>query len=222
VVPLVAIYLLLAVIERQLNAYFVFHYHQYICSALANLLRYFALSLALLLAIADRLTIPWRPLRFILVFLFLLLCADVQIASNEWPFLDSGKWAIIFGIMLFLFMVGHGLVHAVLRRWVKPARFRWWYGGFCLVFGSVPLLTLGVVEACLSRSMQLSSTMEQFRVVVVLTSAISAPYLVFFSFILLALRSSLYRERLANSFGVTRLAPPPAPTKELESLAYHG
>jgi hypothetical protein len=208
-VPLVAVYLALAVAERQLNAYLVFHYHQYICSALADLLRYFALSLAILLAIADCLDIPWRLLRFVLVFLFLLLCADVQVGTNEWPFLDAGKWAIIFAVILFLFMVGHSLVHAVLRRCFKPARFRWWYGGFCLVFGLVPLLVLGVIEFYPRHSVQLQSAMEQYRVVVVLTSALTLPYLVFYAFILLALRSSFYRARFARAFGVTSLAPEP-------------
>jgi hypothetical protein len=64
--PLAVLYLVLAVAERLLNAYLVFHYHQYICSALADLLRYFALSVAILLAIADRLDIPWRPVRFVM------------------------------------------------------------------------------------------------------------------------------------------------------------
>ncbi len=206
-IPLVAVYLALAVAERALNAYLIFHYHQYICSALADLLRYFALSLAILLAIADRLDIPWRPLRFVLVSLFLLLCADVQIATNGWPCLDAGKWAIIFAVILFLFMVGHSLVHAVLRRCFKPPRFRWWYPGFCLVFGLVPLLVLGAIEFYPRHSAQLQSALELYRVVVILTSAITLPYLVFYAFILLALRNPLYRERFANAFGVTTLTP---------------
>jgi hypothetical protein len=104
-------------------------------------------------------------------------------------------------------MVGHSLLHSVLRRWVKPARLRWWYGGFCLVVGLAPLLTLGAVEAHLSRSVQLQSTQEQFRVAVVLASAISLPYLLFFAVILLALRSPFYRDRFARAFGVTSLGP---------------
>jgi hypothetical protein len=206
-VPLAVLYLVLAVAERQLNAYLVYHYHQYICSVLADLLRYFALSLAILLAIADRLDIPWRPVRFVLVFLFLLLCVDAQIATNEWPFLDAGKLAIIFALILVVFMVGHSLMHTVLRRCFKPVRFRWWYGGFCLVFGLAPMLTLGAVEAHLSRSVQLQSTQEQFRVAVVLASAMSLPYLLFFAVILLVLRSPFYRDRFARAFGVTSLEP---------------
>ena len=205
-IPLVVIYLALAIAERQLNACLVYHYHQYICSALADLLRYFALSLAILLAIADCFDIPWRLLRFMLVSLFLLLCADVQVGANAWPFLDAGKLAIIFTVILFLFMAGHSLVHAVLRRCFKPARFRWWYPGFCLVLGLVPLLVLGAIEFYPRRSAQLQSAMEQYRVAVVLTSAITLPYLVFSTFILLALRSPFYRDRFARAFGVTSLA----------------
>jgi hypothetical protein len=206
-IPLVVIYLALAVAERQLNAYLVFHYHQYVCSALADLLRYFALSLAILLAIADCLDIPWRLLRFVLISLLLLLCADVQVGTNEWPFLDSGKMALIFAVILFLFMVGHSLVHAVFRRCFKPPRFRWWYPGFGLVFGLVPLLVLAFIEFYPRHSIQLQSAMELYRIVVVLTSAITLPYLVFYAFILLALRNPLYRERFANAFGVTSFAP---------------
>jgi hypothetical protein len=208
-VPLAVLYLALGVVERPLNAYLVFHYHQYICSILADLFRYFALSVAILLACADRLDIPWRPVRFILVFLLLGLCADVQIALNGWPVMDSGRWAVVFAVMLLVFMVGHSLVHAVLRRCFKPARFRWWYSGFCLVFGLAPMLALGAVEVHLSRSTQLSSTLEQYRIVVVLASAISLPYLLFYAFILLALRSPLYCKRFVRAFGVTSLAPQP-------------
>jgi hypothetical protein len=43
----------------------------------------------------------------------------------------------------------------------------------------------------------------------VLTSAITLPYLVFSAFILLALRSPLYRNRFTRAFGVTNLAPEP-------------
>jgi hypothetical protein len=55
----------------------------------------------------------------------------------------------------------------------------------------------------------LSSTLEQYRIVVVLASVITLPYLLFYAFILLALRSPLYCERFARVFGVTSLAPQP-------------
>ncbi len=210
-----ALYLALAVTERALNGYLVFHYHQYICSAIANLLRYLALSLAILLAIADCLDIPWRLLRFVLVLLFLLLCGDVQVTMNEWPFLRVGPWATLFAVFLFLFLVGHSVVHAVFRRCFRSARFRWWYPGFCLVFGSVPLLVLGMIEFYPRHSSQLQSSLELYRVVGVLTSAVTLPYLVFYAFLLLALRSPLYRDRFARAFGVTSLVPEPIVKAEL-------
>jgi hypothetical protein len=208
-VPLVGLYVALGVAERLLNAYLIFHIHQYLCSALADLLWYLALSLAILLAMADRLEIPWRPVRFGVVFFFLLLCVDAQIALNEWPFLDAERWMFYFARFLLVFLAGNSLVRAVLRRCVRPARFRWWYGGFCLVFGLVPLLTLRAVEAHFSTSVQLMSVFEQYRTAVVLTSAITLPYLLFFAFILLALGSPLYGDRLARAFGLPSLVPEP-------------
>jgi hypothetical protein len=208
-VPLVALYLVLGITERALNGYLVFHYHQYICSAIADLLRYLALSLAILLAFADCLEIPWRFLRFVLVLLFLLLCGDVQVTMNAWPFLQVGPWATLFAVFVALFLVGHSVVHAVFRRCFRPARFRWWYPGFCLVFGLVPLLVLGMIEFYPRHSPQLQSSLELYRVVVVLTSAITLPYLVFYAFLVLALRSALYRDRFAHAFGITTLAPEP-------------
>ncbi len=208
-IPLVALYVALAVTERALNAYLVFHYHQYICSAIADLLRYLALSLAILLAIADRLDIPWRLLRFVLVLLFLLLCGDVQVTMNDWPFLQVGPWMAFFAVFLSLFLVGHSVVHAVFRRCFAPARFRWWYPGFCLVFGLVPLVVLGAIEFWPRHSPQLQSSLEQYRIAVVLTSAITLPYLVFYALLLLALRSPLYCDRFAKAFGVTSLAAEP-------------
>jgi len=219
-VPLTVLYLALAFAERQLNGYLVFHYHQYICSALADLLRFFALSLALVLAVADRLDIPWRPVRFLLVFLFLLVCAYAQISANAWPILEAGRWAMIFTVILVVFTVGQSVIHAIFRRCFKPAGFHWWYSGFCLVFGLAPMLVLGIMEVQLSRSIQLSSRLEQFRIVVVLTSAITLPYLVFYGFVLLALRNSLYRDRFGRAFGVTRLRQEVGPVPERE-LAEH-
>ena len=74
------------------------------------------------------------------------------------------------------------------------------------MFGLVPLLVLGAIEFYPRHSLQLQSAMEQYRIVVVLTSVITLPYLVFYTFILLALRNPLYRDRFANAFGVTSLA----------------
>ncbi len=215
-VPLLAVYVLLGTIERQLNGYLVFHYHQYICSSISDLLWFLSVSMAVLLTFGDKLTMPWRLLRFLLICAFLFLLNSIQIALNAWPFLDAGKWAIIFGVILMLFMVGNSIVRALLRWAAGPARFRWWYAGFCLFIGVVPLLVLLIMETQTNRATQLQSSMERFRMAVVLTSAICLPYAVSSVFVLLGIRSSLYRDRLANVFGVKDLAGPKQEVKQVE------
>lgn len=216
--PLLAVYALLGVAERGLNAYFLFNMHQYLCTAFADLFRFFSLSLAVVLAIGDRLTMPWRLLRFVIVLLLLFMGNNLQIASNAWPMLHAGAWTAIFGVVLLVFMLGHSLMHATLRRCFKSGRFRWGYGGFCLCFGMAPLFILGIVEFFLSRSQQLQSTYELYRMVVVITAAITLPWAVWFWFVLLAANSALYAQRVAGAFGVTRLSREIAPIKAEAAL----
>lgn len=228
-ISLAGLYFLLGAAERLLNGYLLFHYHQYICSSLADLLWFFGLSLAIVLAIAASLHIPWRVVRFVIVTLLVFLANSLQIAANPWPFLDSGKWAMLFGFFLVVFMIGNAIVRAVLRRLAGPNRFGRLYGWFCLVLGVVPLLVLWVAEAVMSRSVQLQSTQEMFRMLVLFTAAICLPYVVFWVFLLPALigprtspgqpypdandpgaggprGSPWLGERFARAFGVRHLA----------------
>ncbi len=94
------------------------------------------------------------------------------------------------------------ILHAILRRCFSGGRFRQWYGGFCLGLGVVPLLLLGLVEVFLSRGQQLQSTLEVYRMVVILAAAITLPWAVWFWFVLLAANSLLYARRVAGAFGV--------------------
>lgn len=205
-IPLTALYIVLGTAERLLNGYLVFHYHQYICSALADLLWFFAVSLGLLLAIADRLAIPWRFLRFVLVGLLLFLANSVQIALNAWPFLDAGRWTMIFGIILALFLIGHALVKALLHWAAGRNRFRWWYAGFCLLFGLLPPLVFLALDIARGNAVQLQSSFEKFRMLAILASAVCLPYAMFFAMVVLGLRSCLWRERLKSAFGLRDLA----------------
>jgi hypothetical protein len=215
--PLLGLYLVLAFVERELNGYLIFHYHQYICSVFADFFRFFALGLAILLAIGDRLKIPLRLLRFALLFMFLFLAGNVQIAVNAWPWLDSGKWSLIFGIMLVVFMIGNSIAKAALRRLVTPGKFLTFYTGLCAVIGVVPLLVLGAAEAVMNRSGQLQSTQEAFRIIVVLATAISVPYAVYSAFLMLACLNSVYRQRFEAVFGLKPLAQQADPAREPES-----
>ena len=210
---LIVLWLLLGFAERRLNVYLVFHYHQYLCTSFADLLRYLSLGIGLVLCISDRLVLPWRWLRFLVVLLLLGLFGQVQIALNAWPMLHSAGWAIIYSLMLLVFMLGHAVVVALLKRWVRPERYRRVHAGFCLLVGVLPGLILVGVDWMLSSSVQLQSTTELLRVIDVLTSGITLPYFVFFWFILLARYSPLYAERLVRGFGL----PAPAAARDAVS-----
>ena len=133
----------------------------------------------------------------------IVLPASIMSKTDASPFTVIS--AVPLPVILLLFMLGYSLAHAVLRRAVKPGRFGWWYGGVCLALGLAPMLVLAAVEAHLSRSAQLQSTQEQFRVAVVFASSLALPYLAFFAFVVLALRNPLYRDRLTCAFGVSSL-----------------
>jgi hypothetical protein len=205
--PLALINVLLCVAERQLNAYFVFHYHQYICSAIGDLLSAFALSLAVWLTVADALELRNRLLRSVLLFLFLLLAGVWQLAPNAWPMLSPGVWLLAYGIILLAFLLGHGMLKALLGKFFGPKGFRNWHAAFCLVFGLCPMLVLGVLGLKLDRPMQRQSTLELIRVWLVLAAAFSLPYFVFFWFVLLARLNPFYARRLAQGFGLTHGSP---------------
>jgi hypothetical protein len=201
--PLFAVYLSAAIVERQLNAYLVFNLHQYLCSTFCDLLCFFSVSVAVVLCLAnDAWKASWRFLRFLAVLVLLSVIGSLQIALNPWPMLDAGGWAVIYGIMAFIFMVGHSLLTAILRRWVQGVRFWRWYAGLCLALGVVPLLVLLEIERHQSGSIQLHSNFETFRVAIVLATVFSLPWFAMFWFGLLAACTPFWRERLASSFGV--------------------
>jgi hypothetical protein len=199
--PLILINLLLGAAERLLNAYFVFHYHQYVCSALGDLLRVFALSIAAWLALADLLQLRSRLLRFLLAFLFLLLAGVWQLAPNQWPMLNSSFWIIAYFIMLMAFMLGHAGLKALLSRFSGPKGFPNGYAGLCLLFGLGPILIIGGLGLKLDRPTELSSTFELIRTWIVLGAAFTLPYFVLFWFILSARFFPSLAPRLANGFG---------------------
>ena len=208
-VPLVTVDLLLALAESQLNRFFVFHHHQYLCSTCAQLLSFFALSLAILLTAADLSRLRSRLLHFLLVYLFLFLVAVWQITPNPQPLLPMGAWVAFYGVFLFAFMLSQAVLKTLLRSLIKPARVWAWYTGFCLVFGLLPVLVLGGIEWSLDRSRQPQSSLEFYRFCIMLSAAVCLPWLVYFCFMVLARRNRFYAERFADAFGISPLLSPP-------------
>jgi hypothetical protein len=199
-IPLLAVYLILFAAERRLNAYFIFYYHQYMCSSICDLLRFSALSLAILLSVSDLVAVRNRLLRFLLVFLILLITGGVATLPNAWPMLTPFAWAVWFGVFLLIFLVGHSIARALLRRLFGLDWFEWLYMGFCLLFGIGPMAILGVVESAVSHSNSVQIR-ELLRVAIILSAAISPPYFVLFCFVVLARLSPFYRRRFARCFG---------------------
>jgi hypothetical protein len=207
--PLFAVYLSAAVVERQLNTYFVFHLHQYFCSTLCELLCFFSVSVAAVLCLADDAwKASWRRVRFLAVLLLLCLVGGLQIALNAWPMPNawplsfSEGWVKAYVVMVLVFMIGHGLLTAILRRCVQGVRVGRWYAGFCCALGVVPLLVLLAVEWRRSGSPWVRSTYETLRMTAAYTSVFSLPWFAMFWFGLLAACNSFWRERLSSSFGV--------------------
>jgi hypothetical protein len=200
VLPLLAVYLILHVVESQINTHVIFYLHRYICSGICELLRALAVGLAVLLSVSDLITFRNRLVRFITVFLILFSAGVLMMRLNTPMFLSARVWIAIFGFMLLVFVLGHAIIHAVLR-WL-PIRHRLgWCAGASFVLGFAPFLTIVITERILSRSIQLQSTWESFRLIATLTQMISGPYSVFLAFVLLASLSHFHRRRIALSFG---------------------
>lgn len=200
--PLLVIYIILHIAESWLNSYFIFHLHMYICSLICELLRFFAVSLAILLSVSDLITIQNRSLRFFLVFLIIFFAGALAINFSEPVILNVIVLTTMFGILLLIFMVSRSVISVLLRKFFSYHQLTL-YAVVCFVLGFCPILILGIIEVILSRSVQLQSTQVIFRNAIIISQAISAPYIVFLWFVLLALFSPFYRRRFAQSFGLT-------------------
>ena len=208
--------------ETYINAHIIFYLHRHICTIICESLQAFAAALAVLLAISDLIAVRRRLLRFLLVFLILFEAGAVALFANAPVVLSAGMGIALYGFFLIVFMIGHALLHALLRVGGHVVRrcsscpdghttnLLAWSTTLSLLLGVGPVLAFALVGSILSRSPQLQSTIEYFRLVVTLSEALLGPYFVFFWFLLLALRIPLYRERLARSFGYAVPAEPKA------------
>jgi len=208
VLALAAVSLFLHAAQSYVNAYVVFYLHRHICTIICELLQALAAALAVLLAMSDLISIRNRFLRFLLVFLILFEAGAVAIFANAPVVLTAAVWIAVYGFFLFVFLIGHAILHTLLR-WLIGRRQFAWSVALSLLLGAGPILAFAIVGSILNRSLQLQSTIEYFRLAVTLSQAILGPYFILFWFLLLALLAPLYRERLARSFGYPLAAPRP-------------
>jgi hypothetical protein len=200
-VPIGMVYLVLHVVERALNSYFLFNDHQYLCSSFSELAKLFALAVGILLAVSDQLTMRNRFYRGLWVSFILMGVVGIGIGFEAWPFLSAVAWILLFGVVLLLFMVSHACLKALLSRLTGPARWDLWYAGSCGILGILPILIPGILEIRLDRIGQLQSSLEMFRFLITLGAAVSLPYSVLLGFVLWARFNPFCRDRLARSLG---------------------
>ncbi len=207
ILPLVAVYTTLHIVERTVGSHGIWNVTPYLCSLACEMLRSLALGLAFLLAVSDLIKFRWRVLRALMKFLIIVATGTAAIALNA-PLpvsvrlhestLNVVLWTIVFGIMVLVFMIGLGVVSALLRRLARGRALKWCARVCCALAVASILILVGT--KLLIDSTQLMSSRQSFFYAGVLLEPFLAPYLVFFWFVLPALVSPFYRERFTNCF----------------------
>ena len=215
ILPLVAVYTILHVVERTVGSHGIWNVTPYLCSLACEMLRSLALGLAFLLAVSDAIRFRRRVFRALMKFLIVVATGTAAIALNA-PLsvslrlhestLNVFLWTIVFGIMVLVFMIGVSVISAPLR-WLTGGRALKWCARVCFALGAASLLVL-VGTKWLIGSTQLMSSQQSFFYAGALLEPFLAPYVVFFWFVLLALLSPFYRQRFTNCF-VGGAAPSP-------------
>ncbi len=216
VLPLLAVYGILHVVEEIVNSHSLWSFTPFLCSLVCEMLRSLALGLALLLTLSDQVKVRSRVLRAALTFVILVVAGSAAILLNA-PlssvrsgkptlFLSPAIWSIVFGVVVLIFMIGLAIISAVLLRLARGRALKW-CARICFALGAASILVLAGTKLLLG-STQLMSNQQSLFAVGALLEPFLAPYLVFFWFVLLALRSPFYRQRFANCF-VGGTAPSP-------------
>ncbi len=198
-IVLAVVSLLLHVADSYINSHIIFYLHRHICTIICESLQALAAALAVLLAMSDLISLRHPLLRFLLIFLALFETGAVAIFVNASAVLSTGLWITAFGLFLLVFLIGHAVLQALLRRLVR--RPLGWSTAISFFLGAGPVLAFALVDSTLNRSPQFQNTAEYFRLAITLSEAILGAYFVFFWFLSLALLVPLYRERLARCFG---------------------
>jgi hypothetical protein len=207
ILPLLAVYAILHVVERTVNSHGLWNVTPYLCSLACEMLRSLALGLAFLLAVSDVIKFRRRVLRALMKFLIVVITGSAAIALNaplsvavrlHQSTLNVFLWTMLFGIMVLVFMIGLGVISALLRRLTRGRALKW-CARVCFALGAASILIL-VGTRLLIGSTQLMSSRQSLFTAGALLEPFLAPYLVFFWFVLLALLSPFYRQRFTNCF----------------------
>jgi hypothetical protein len=203
--PLVAVYLVLHIVEGLVNNHSTWNCTAYFCSLACEMLRSFALGLAVLLTVSDLIRVRRRLLRAAAVFLIVVLSGStsrllnaplsVVMQPNPPSTLSALAWSILFGVLVLVFLLALSAITALLRRWTGSQTLKW-CARVCLVLGIASVLVLAGVKPLLA-STQFLPTRHLIFNLGALTQPLLAPYFVFLWFAVLALLSPFYRQRFA-------------------------
>jgi len=170
--PLAAIYVTVGVVESRFTCRGLFYSTLHACSVLCESLRTLAVAIAVLLAISDRITLRNRMLRFLLVLGILFAAGVISILPNAPVVSGTAIWIAEFGFYLLVFLIGHAILHTLLR-WLSGRRELVWSMGVALVIGIGPLLAFPIVVMLLRRFSPFLSTWTAFREVMTRAEALS-------------------------------------------------
>jgi hypothetical protein len=208
VLPLLAVYGILHVVEGTVGSHSLWNVTPFFSSLACEMLRSLALGLAILLTLSDWVRVRSRVLRAATTFVILVLTGSaatvlntplvVAMPGNPSRALNPVLWSILFGIIVLVFMIGLSIISALLR-WLTGGQALKWCGRVCLALGAASIL-IPVGISLLINSAPLMSSRQSFFMVGALLEPFLSPYLVFFWFVLLALLSPFYRQRFTNCF----------------------
>jgi hypothetical protein len=207
ILPLLAVYLILHVVERTVNSHGLWNITPFLCSLACEMLRSLALGLAFLLAVSDVIPFRRRPFRAFAKFLIVVVTGSAGVALNaplsvsmrlQQSTMNAFLWTLLFGVMVLAFMIGLGVISTLIR-WLARGQALKWCTCVCFALGAASVLILVGTKLLVDSTQSMSSRQVLFSAGALLEPFL-APYLVFFWFILLALRSPFYRQRFADCF----------------------
>lgn len=209
VLPLLAVYAVLHVVEGIVGSQSDWCFTPFLGGLVCEMLRSFALGLAVLLTVSDRIKVRSRVLRAALTFVILVAAGSAAIVLNA-PlssvtstrptlFLSPAQWSIVFGLGVLIFLIGLGVISAVLR-WLTGRRALAWCGQVCFTLGMVSVMVLMGTKLLIDWTQLGNRQSQLYFCGGAFVETFLAPYFVFFWFVLLALWSPFYRQRFTNCF----------------------
>jgi len=197
--PLLAIYGILHIVENTHSTFGVWYISIYFRSFLCDALRALGLAIALLATVSDLVRARSRPFRLVFACMVVLVAGGTAIGVNAPATGSTEAWIAGFGVMAMLSAFGLAVVTALLRRLAGRTDPRV-LAGVCLALGAGPIIILEGINL-LGGSIRPSITMSPAMIGArIFSQAVFAPYLVFCVFALLASLSPLYHRRLADCF----------------------